>query len=160
MDNIFDKLAKSNFRSKFKLKQKDRFFQGKCAKICGLDKEYDKTNLMRAGHVAKQAFKGALAGFAGGCLMEGFACTKIVNSDYADIIKYSQDVAYQYKQAYSQNVTVSGSVQYEQPVTVEGYAKYKDAVVIDEDIPYHTEVTVDGYTPKSILPPFGKPFNE
>ena len=128
-------------------KQKDRFFQGKCAKICGLDKEYDKTNLMRAGHVAKQAFKGALAGFAGGCLMEGFACTKIVNSDYADIIKYSQDVAYQYKQAYSQNVTVSGSVQYEQPVTVEGYAKYKDAVVIDEDIPYHTEVTVDGYTP-------------
>ena len=124
-------------------KQKDRFFQGKCAKICGLD----KTNLMRAGHVAKQAFKGALAGFAGGCLMEGFACTKIVNSDYADIIKYSQDVAYQYKQAYSQNVTVSGSVQYEQPVTVEGYAKYKDAVVIDEDIPYHTEVTVDGYTP-------------
>lgn len=130
-------------------KQKDRFFQGKCAKICGLDKEYDKTNLMRAGHVAKQAFKGALAGFAGGCLMEGFACTKIVNSEYADIIKYSQDVAYQYKQAYSQNVTVSGSVAYEQPVTVEGYAKYKDAVVIDEDIPYHTEVTVDGYTPYS-----------
>lgn len=128
-------------------KQKDRFFQGKCAKICGLDKEYDKTNLMRAGHVAKQAFKGALAGFAGGCLMEGFACTKVVNSEYADIIKYSQDVAYQYKQAYSQNVTVSGTVGYEQPVTVEGYAKYKDAVVIDEDIPYHTEVTVDGYTP-------------
>lgn len=128
-------------------KQKDRFFQGKCAKICGLDKEYDKTNLMRAGHVFKQSFKGALAGFAGGCLMEGFACTKVVNGKYADIIKYSQDVAYQYKQAYSQPVTVSGTVGYEQPVTVEGYAKYKDAVVIDEDIPYHTEVTVDGYTP-------------
>ena len=128
-------------------KQKDRFFQGKCAKICGLDKEYDKTNLKRLGHVAKQTFKGALAGFAGGCLMEGFACTKVVNGKYADIIKYSKDVAYQYKQAYSQNVTVSGTVEYEQPVTVEGYAKYQDAVVIDEDIPYHTEVTVDGYTP-------------
>lgn len=128
-------------------KQKDRFFQGKCAKICGLDKEYDKTNLKRLGYVAKQTFKGALAGFAGGCLMEGFACTKVVNGKYADIIKYSKDVAYQYKQAYSQNVTVSGTVGYEQPVTVEGYAKYKDAVVIDEDIPYHTEVTVDGYTP-------------
>lgn len=130
-------------------KQKDRFFQGKCAKICGLDKEYDKTNIKRLGHVAKQAFKGALGGFAGGCLMEGFACTKIVNGKYADIIKYSQDVAYQYKQAYSQPVTVSGTVGYEQPVTVEGYAKYNDVVVIDEDIPYHTEVTVDGYTPYS-----------
>lgn len=128
-------------------KQKDRFFQGKCAKICGLDKEYDKTNLKRVGHVAKQAFKGALGGFAGGCLMEGFACSKVVNGKYADIIKYSQDVAYQYKQAYSQPVTVSGTVGYEQPVTVEGYAKYKDAVIVDEDIPYHTEVTVDGYTP-------------
>ncbi len=128
-------------------KQKDRFFQGKCAKICGLDKEYDKTNLKRVGHVAKQAFKGALGGFAGGCLMEGFATTKIVNGKYADIIKYSQDVAYQYKQAYSQPVTVSGTVGYEQPGTVEGYAKYKDAVIVDEDIPYHTEVTVDGYTP-------------
>ena len=40
-------------------KQRDRFFQGKCAKICGLDKEYDKTNLKRLGYVAKETFKGA-----------------------------------------------------------------------------------------------------
>lgn len=130
-------------------KQRDRFFQGKCAKICGLDKEYDKTNLKRLGYVAKQAFKGALGGFAGGCIMEGYACTKIVNTPYSNILKYSQDVVFQYKQAYSQDLHVKETIGYEQPVTVEGYAKYKDAVVIDEDIPYHTDVTVDGYTPYS-----------
>lgn len=130
-------------------KQKDRFFQGKCAKICGLDKEYDKTNLKRLGYVAKETFKGAFGGFAGGCLLEGYACSKIVNTPYANIIKYSKDVVFQYKQAYSQNLHVNETIGYEQPVTVEGYAKYNDVVVIDEDIPYHTEVTVDGYTPYS-----------
>ncbi len=136
-------------------KQKDRSFQKKCAKLAGLDYEKDKTNMMRAGHVFKKAFAGALGGFAGGCLMEGFACTKVVNGKYSDIIKYSQDVAYQYKQAYSQDVkykhsqevTVTGSVGYEQPVTVEGYAKYNDVVVVEGDEAFHTKVTVDGYTP-------------
>lgn len=79
--------------------------------------------------------------------MEGFACTKVVNGKYADIIKYSQDVAYNYKQAYSQNVTVKGTAQYEQPVTVEGYAKYNDVIIVEGDEPYHTKVVVDGYTP-------------
>ena len=128
-------------------KQKDRSFQKKCAKLAGLDYETDKTNIMRAKHVFKKAFAGALGGFAGGCLMEGFACTKVVNGKYADIIKYSQDVAYNYKQAYSQNVTVKGTAQYEQPVTVEGYAKYNDVIIVEGDEPYHTKVVVDGYTP-------------
>lgn len=128
-------------------KQKDRSFQKKCAKLAGLDYEKDKTNIMRAKHVFKKAFAGALGGFAGGCLMEGFACTKVVNGKYADIIKYSQDVAYNYKQAYSQNVTVKGTAQYEQPVTVEGYAKYNDVIIVEGDEPYHTKVVVDGYTP-------------
>ena len=85
----------------------DRNFLGNCAKLCGIDKEKDKTKLMRFVHVLKEGGKGAVGGFAMGCMMEGFACTKLVNGKYDNILKYSQEVVCNYKQAYSQQVDVN-----------------------------------------------------
>ena len=107
----------------------DRNFLGNCAKLCGIDKEKDNTNLMRFVHVLKEGGKGAVAGFAMGCLMEGFACTKLVNGKYDNILKYSQEVVCNYKQAYSQQVDINWSaskqVHWEQPWQQEWSQKWE-----------------------------------
>lgn len=130
-----DEYLKNNVRLQHQMqegidaKYGDRNFLGNCAKLCGIDKEKDKTKLMRFVHVLKEGGKGAVGGFAMGCMMEGFACTKLVNGKYDNILKYSQEVVCNYKQAYSHDVDINWSaskqVHWEQPWQQEWSQKWE-----------------------------------
>lgn len=128
-------------------RQKDRRLAGAWADVVGLDKEKDKTGLMRTWHVLKSGLKGAAAGFAAGCIAEAYACMPVVNGKYAELVQFSTTVAFHGVKSYSKQVTVSGDVPYSQTVTVEGSVNYSDVIIVEGDESYHTSVTVEGYTP-------------